>query len=667
MADGNQNPVNPNTVADPTITAFQSAIERLTELSAVMANGMEAMENRMNGRLQEIRNMVIANLPTNAQGTSVPMSTPSGGMVGGDRSPVTSAQVVGGGPGSNPISNQIQSPSSYSNLVGADVFGAETVPNSSSTIGMGTGADSGRRQTFALTTGQPPVGTGAMLGAMPLATGQVLATQEKVDPKMQVHYATFKALIVAIDNQATHVQQFDQYRLLAFFVTMSVLKLIVDNEHRHNRNLDMTYATILRQSDDAFIAMFTSYIRVNHMATKEGFAQTILEAVGKLQALGSDPSRPMLIADYDKFFHAPVNKHLDTLSRVLDYAKCGALVTETQYWPKEVPAVKDDYNMVQLLHTTLGNYKENFSNAIGAEILKKMVKSEEWFRTIKALNQKLSLKAAALRSNESLIKPMVKLEEIERRVDNRHRAIVTKDGPRDPRLPMTPFTGAQKTQPAFRPNYGRYPVETSRGPPPNRNSKVEFEEEEINLLDDTANCDNPLLSPIGKHDESLDTEEQEVEHHQMEEWYRSDPAAFLDAMLHTQRTGGQTGQKLFDPKARPAASTPAGPCWKHFETKSCPGPPSCRFDHSLPAMQQLAHEKVKMVVNSPFVPVELLKTEMAKRESIGFKRNAPLHATTEVQEDHEGVLQDSPSRVAQIRDSSRDLSYHTPSHYQGST
>ena len=109
MADGNQNPVNPNTVADPTTTAFQSAIERLNELSVVMANGMEAMENRMNGRLQEIRNMVIANLPTNAQGTSVPMSTPSGGVVGGDRSPVTSAQVVGGGPGSNPISNQIQS------------------------------------------------------------------------------------------------------------------------------------------------------------------------------------------------------------------------------------------------------------------------------------------------------------------------------------------------------------------------------------------------------------------------------------------------------------------------------------------------------------------------------------------------------------------------------
>ena len=42
----------------------------------------------------------------------------------------------------------------------------------------------------------------------------------------------------------------------------------------------------------------------------------------------------MLIADFDKFFHAPVNKHLDTLTRVLDYAMRGALTTEMTYCPK---------------------------------------------------------------------------------------------------------------------------------------------------------------------------------------------------------------------------------------------------------------------------------------------------------------------------------------------
>ena len=671
MADGNQAGGNQNVVVEPTLAAMHAAIERMSELLGVYANGMANMENRVNSslqvvnaNLQDTRNMVLAHLPVST-GLNATSGLPSG-IVGDNAAPTTLLHLAGGGADPNVILNSNINPIGIGPVVGDPV----TNPASEVRAGSGIGSDTGRRQTFALATGQPYVGTGSMLGAMPLATGQVLATQEKVDPKMQVHYCSFKALIVAIDNQATHVQQFDQYRTLVFFVAMSVLKLIVDNEHRLNRNLDMTYATILKHSDEAFITMFTSYIRVNHMATKEGFAQTILEAVGKLQALGPDPNRPMLIADYDKFFHAPVSKHLDTLRRVLEYAKCGALLTETQYWPKEAPAVKDDYNMVQLLHTTLGNFKENFSNAMGAEILKRMIKSEEWFRAIKALNQEFSLKAAALRSNESLIKPLVKLEDIERRVDStRYRAIMTKDGPRDPRLPMTPFTGAQKPQPVFRPAFGRQPVETSRGLPPSRNSKVEYEyeEEEINLLDDTANCDNPLLSPIGKQEESIDMETREEEHRHLDEWYRSDPAAFLDAMIHTQRAGGQTGQRLFDPKARSATPGPIGPCWKYFETKNCPGPPTCRFDHSLPAMQQLAHEKVKMVVNSPFVAVEMLKTEMAKRESSGFKRNVPLHATAEVEEEEDRSPQASPQRLAQIRDSSRDLSPAAPAHPRAST
>ena len=121
--------------------------------------------------------------------------------------------------------------------------------------GPGNWSDTGRRQTFPIATGQPFVETGTVLGAMPRATSQVLTTQALVDPKMQIHYATFKALIVAIDNQVS-------------IRSMPVLKLIVDNEHRHNRNLDMTYATILRQPDDAFIQMFTSFIRVNYMATR---------------------------------------------------------------------------------------------------------------------------------------------------------------------------------------------------------------------------------------------------------------------------------------------------------------------------------------------------------------------------------------------------------------
>ena len=61
--------------------------------------------------------------------------------------------------------------------------------------------------------------------------------------------------------------------------------------------------------------------------------------------------------------------------------------------------------------------------------------------------------------------------------------------------------------------------------------------------------------------------------------------------FQAQRGNGRTGhKKLYDHKAK-SGTTPVRPCWKHFETKNCPGPPAYRFDHSYPAMQQLMRKR----------------------------------------------------------------------------
>ena len=82
----------------------------------------------------------------------------------------------------------------------------------------------------------------------------------------------------------------------------------------------------------------------------------------------------MITADYDKFFHANVNVHLDTLEKVLLYAFQGATVLETESWPKEDYGKGDDYGRVQVLCRSMGQYKMNFENRIGMENLKKMKK-----------------------------------------------------------------------------------------------------------------------------------------------------------------------------------------------------------------------------------------------------------------------------------------------------
>ena len=211
---------------------------------------------------------------------------------------------------------------------------------------QGTPAEE-RRETFIVAPEHTIANTGPRIGVMPVAVSTVIHRQERVDPGLQIKFATLPALKVAIENQAAHLAQFHQTRPLAFFVTASLLKVLVQNEHRHGRNMDMTENTILKSRDDTFITIFTAYVRVTTMGTKEGWTITILKSVPPLKANGTNPDREMITADYDRFFHANVNVHLDTLEKVLMYAFQGATVVETESWPKEDYGKGDDYGRVQ--------------------------------------------------------------------------------------------------------------------------------------------------------------------------------------------------------------------------------------------------------------------------------------------------------------------------------
>ena len=534
-----------------------------------------------------------------------------------------------------------------------------------------------RRETFIVAPANTIANAGPRMGVMPLAVSTVIHRQERVDPGMQIKFASLPALKVAIENQAAHLAQFDQTRPLAFFVTASLLKVLVQNEHRYGRNMDMTENTILRSRDDTF----TAYVRVTTMGTKEAWTATILKSVPTLKASGSNPDREMITADYDKFFHANVNVHLDTLEKVLLYAFQGATVLETESWPKEDYGKGDDYGRVQVLCRSMGQYKMNFENRIGMENLKKMKKVDEWFAVMRNINNQLANKAVVLRADDSKIARMVKLDTIEKEIiSNRElypKAVMTRDGPRDTRLPMTPYLRPTTAgQPPFRSNasepnrplnnqdyqrrrygtaatldsvisrgdeqfLGRFPEEYYP-----RDTRVEVEDD-YNLLDETGECQNPLVTEEVRRQYSPFGEENE------DEWaygrYDESFGAF-NSMMSFPRSPMPGGQKtLFDPKA-PKPRDPTKPCFRHFEKKDCPG--NCGWDHSQAGMHKLMLERMNVILDSPFVPLELLKSEIYKREhGTPQRRNAALAALSPVTEgrsesnDLRSVSSPSPARV----------------------
>ena len=532
-----------------------------------------------------------------------------------------------------------------------------------------------RRETYVVAPDHMVPETGARLGTMQLTAATVIQQQERVDPAAQIKYASFPALKVGIDNQAYHLAQFSQFKPLALFVVVGVLRLLVENEHRHNRNLDMTETTILKHPDEAFIKIFAAYLRVTSMGTKEAFTETILHSVPPLKAYGPDPDRPMGIKDYDLHFHAPVNKHLLMLEKVFEYAYEGATVRETRDWPLEPYGKGDNFGQIHICCRSLDQYRANFEHYIGIEALKAMKTRLEWFKEMRKVNNETANKAAEQRADESRIREAVKLDTIVKKVQDRRagpKAVMTRDGPRDARLPMTPFTRPTNAgQAPFRasaPELTRHhhhnPVERNRPgyPTYGRQAKVEYEED-YNLMDETGDCDNPLLS--GGLEEVrrqfLPFEERDEDDWN---WRHFDDNAgdALNAMYPANRSPTPGAQKvLYDPK-QPKPRDPLKPCFRHFEKKDCPG--NCGWDHSQAGMHKLMLERLETVLDSPFTPIELVKSEIAKREQRSSPRRMSAISAAETWEEAEAqhVAQHVPlsPSVARITHSSQPIP-NTPS------
>ena len=525
----------------------------------------------------------------------------------------------------------------------------------------------------------------ARLGAIPVATGTVMVKQERVPTGMEVMHATLKGLKVGIDNQAKFFAKTDQWKNLPSFFTDYVRRLLAENEHRHGRNMTLTEHGVMKLHDDAFILIFVAYVRVHYMGTRRGFTETIVNSVPKLKAEGTDPDRPMSIEDYDKRFHAVVNKQLDTLEKIMELAYLGATLAEVKEWPGAGWGKGDMYGVNRILMDCFSPYKDNFLNQIGMENLKAMKTSEEFFAALKKANNSNANRASRLRADMAEIAPMVKLGDIVTSVDDRRRrapnVLMTRDGPRDVRLPMTPAVSARMPYPSagqsrstgpdlarrthFPADPGRYRPHTTFG----RAAVMEYEED---FTEDDLNCTNPLY-----YDTAEEIPKQTATFPDMDVdswvWGDQDEDESVDALdaISPNRPpySPGVGQKtLYDPKAKPRDSSK--PCFKYWQDKtSCPG--NCGWDHSPAAMQQLTRDRLKQLTQSWAVPPELLKRELGSMEQ---NRNQPRYAQLAESAQYAPVqsnpVQSSPVQSApvqsepgppRVRDSSRPIPGYTES------
>ena len=454
----------------------------------------------------------------------------------------------------------------------------------------------------------------------PLAVGTVIHTQEKVLPSQQVNFLTFPALRVACENQDHHAAMYDQHKNLAFFVVPSQLRLLVANEHRLNRNWDMTDSSILTQPDEAFINMFCAYVRVMAMGTKKGFTATILSAVPPLRAVGDTGlnRRPMEVPDYDILFHAPVSRHMDQLEKAFEHAYRGATLQETRSWPVENYGKNEDYGQIQVLCKTLGPYRENFQHRIGLEKMKRMNR-REWFLAIRTHNDELANLAMLHRTATSEIAPLERLDDIAREIEAKRsapRVLMTKDGPRDVRLPNTPFP--RQSGGYSGPSDGgaqRYPFRESARPQASgqaRSAELEFVNELWNA-DDTFECDNPFygdgMAELRRHGIEPDPDEEESRWR----YFDQDQASALNAMNQPNRMSMAGRPRmpgvLFDPKAK---REQPGPCFRHFNNRDCPG--NCGFSHDQEQMHGLMQQRVQQTLDSPYTPLEYVSQEILARK-----------------------------------------------------
>ena len=449
----------------------------------------------------------------------------------------------------------------------------------------------------------------------------VLHKQEKVDPAMVISVLSFPALKLALENQAQHEAIYAQFRSLGHFLSKDIRKALVENEARHHRNPGMTVSSILGQRDPALVIMFASLIRTREMGTKEGFVRVIGSSVPPLRASGRDPDGEMVIQDWDKRYHANVNKHVDILEKVIELAYVGATVRETMFWPKPVYGKDKDFGLLRVILKTFGRYQENFENYLTMDKLKTYTSTDELFRAVRVINDKNAAKAEQLRVDDAQIGKCTPLNDIFSEIESHRKSqtsILTRDGPRHANLPMTPFTGATRTgATGFQPrNFGgdrrqNQPGEHNRNRSYEnfgRNARLRVElPEYVDLDDSVSDCVNPLFSPPPEKRGPDDQSEYESCWGAVGE---DDTAVLSAAWQPNKPTIADMPKSLYDPKAK--KTDPTKPCFRHFDGE-CPG--KCGWSHDEDVMSVLGKERLASVIKSRFVSKELIKAEVAKWEN----------------------------------------------------
>jgi hypothetical protein len=426
--------------------------------------------------------------------------------------------------------------------------------------------------------------------------------------------------------------KWNQIQPLCQFIHPDLLKQLVDNEHRHARNTDMNEFTVMMKSDEIIMQMFAAYVRVHSMSSEEGFTNTIDNSVPLLKPRGPNPERPMEVDDYDLCWHAAMNLHIDTLEKVFTLMVLGATLKETQYWPVEGHAKAPSFGRVQIIMKTFGPYREILTSCIGgAEQLKTFKTPDAIFTELRRVNNRLANVAEDLRAEKNKMKPQKKLDDYI--PDNRDRRrpptqVMTKDGPRDVRLPATPYPSSKPqyservqsraTAPVFA-RRDRPTDQTGRYRPFNRSSVLETDH---NHPDDTFNCDNPLLDSHGDF-RKLPLSPIDQEDDGEEDWHVEESVGNLD-VIGQSRFPFQGGQKLYEP-TKGAKPDSTKPCFKFFGG-TCQDGKACGWSHNLEHMSQLMDEKLDEIFNSKFFVPEKIKARLYNRSSNAptTNRNASL-------------------------------------------
>ena len=538
------------------------------------------------------------------------------------------------------------------------------------------------RPSFMLRHNNPVADPVSRAGAIPVATGTVMVKQEKVHPAMQIMQATLEGLKTGIEHQGRFFSEFDQWKNLGFFFSAYIRRLLAENEHRHGRNMGLTEHGILKLHDDAFIAIFVSYVRVNTMGTRSGFTETICGTVKKLKAVGPDPERPMTIEEYDRRFHAVVNKQIDTLEKVVELAYLGATLEEAKNWPSAGWGKGDMFGLVRILLGLFDPYVDNFQHQIGLENLKAMKTHGEFFAALRKVNNENANRAARLRAEMAEISPMVKLDQIVVKVNDRRRAqqiLQSRVGDRSILSPGTltqPATPGTSHPPDESSAPGRAPVHpvqsSAAGPvPPLFRPNLSYAraaaiEDEGYSLEDTFDSDSPTdfrgydhrrVTSLPQHDNGWDNS---VGYTSDEEGSSSSAEQrFVNTRKHSRFSS--------------SPPDPNKPCFRHWKSKSCPG--NCGYDHSLTGMQTYMREQLAELLDSPFTPTEYVASELQKRQPNNQRNSLSLTALSNTGSHSDSspmpsasssAVQSSAVRV-QPQNSSRPTAHSSPSFTRGSS